>query len=387
MLNSIQLNSTQLNTTQLNSGNRSLKNRNSNVELLRIIAMFLIVLTHTPSQSYCAGYGLEACRGAKVFMEMVSCFGTVGNCIFIMISSWFLLDSKFSWKNVFRIWFSVFSVSLIICSIVAFSKLEIVSFLDAAKYLSSTYDEVKHIITGKELRLSVLPMYSNIYWFAGSYLIFYTFAPFLNVLVKNLDQKNHLKLVLLCYCVVCILPLFPHESLYYPMNNGLDMFLVCYMAVTYVKRYKPVFLKNGKRNILVGILLIFFILIVSFLCNYFLFPKHGFVYQHVVNVWSLLLSSFFLFCGFVNLEPKYNKFIIEAGSLSFGVYLFHGHPLIYPFVLQKIFKVGENLTKSWIIPYTLLVTIIVYVAFSLCELLRKELLEKKVMKLIFTKKC
>ena len=375
----------QLNSTQLNSTNLSVKRRNSNLELLRIIAMFLIVLTHTPTQSYCAGYGLESCLGAYVFMGMVSCFGTLGNCIFIMISSWFLLDSKFSWKNVFRIWFSVFSVSLIICSIVFFFKLEIVSFLDGEKYLSSTYDEVKHCITGKELKLSIFPLYHNIYWFAGSYIIFYIFAPFLNVLVKNITQKQHMILLLLFYFLVCILPLFPHESLYSPMNNGLDVFLVCYFSVTYVKRYKPVILLNAKKNIMTGTLLVVFILTVSFLCNYFKFPKHGFVYQHVVTVWSLLLSAFFLFCGFVTLEPKYNDFIIKAGSLTFGVYLFHGHPLFYPFVLQKIFRIGENLTKPWIVPYTLLSTVIIYIVFSLFELTRKELLEKNIMKLIFKK--
>ena len=95
------LNSTQLNSTQLNS--TQLKRRNSNFELLRIIAMFSIVLAHTPSQSYCLGYGLESNVSAKIFLDMVSGWtGSLGNCLFIMISSWFLIDSKFTIKNLFK---------------------------------------------------------------------------------------------------------------------------------------------------------------------------------------------------------------------------------------------------------------------------------------------
>ena len=77
--------------TQNSKLKTQLKRRNSNFELLRIIAMFSIVLAHTPSQSYCLGYGLESNMSAQIFHDMVSGWtGSLGNCLFIMISSWFL---------------------------------------------------------------------------------------------------------------------------------------------------------------------------------------------------------------------------------------------------------------------------------------------------------
>ena len=372
------LNSTQLNSTQL-------KRRNSNFELLRIIAMFSIVLAHTPSQSYCLGYGLESNMSAKIFHDMVSGWtGSLGNCLFIMISSWFLIDSKFTIKNLFKIWFSVFSVSLVISLSLWLSKTPIVSFLDAERYLSSTYDEVKHLVTKKELILSLTPLYHNIYWFAGTYVIFYICIPFLNILIKNLTKKMHLILAIGSFSIVCLLPEMPKEGLYKPMVLGLDIFFVCYFITTYIKIYSPNFSKRKACfNIIGGCLIIVMFMSIRIIFDLFEIPKKNFIKSHLISNWSCIIAAMLLFCGFKELPEKFNAVINKFGGATFGVYLIHGQLIFYPFVLQKIFKIGERLNSGYIIPWTIFTLIVVYIVFSLVEMLRKETIERFAMKIYF----
>lgn len=75
------------------------KKRESNLELLRILAMLLIFLGHYVYW----GIGDEFKTG-NFFNELIFNFlilgGRIGVNIFVLISSWFLIDSKFNFKKI-----------------------------------------------------------------------------------------------------------------------------------------------------------------------------------------------------------------------------------------------------------------------------------------------
>ena len=88
-------------------------NRNSNIELLRMICMFVIILHHYVL------YGGALEQPASINLIIANLFyigGKFGANCFMAISAYFLIDSKFKvqkvisvWKHTFFLWAHIFS--------------------------------------------------------------------------------------------------------------------------------------------------------------------------------------------------------------------------------------------------------------------------------------
>ncbi len=96
--------------------NESIKQRNSGIELLKIIAIIMIVISHSMP-----AYGVrplivldEATENiqqiAAVFIRYM---GQVGNVIFVVCSSWFLKENKFSRGGILVIICDCFVISVV----------------------------------------------------------------------------------------------------------------------------------------------------------------------------------------------------------------------------------------------------------------------------------
>ncbi len=73
--------------------------RNSSVELVRILAIVFVVLTHAVPEAFdCAGQAFDylspTANPSFLVAGLLSGLGLVGDVLFLVISSWFLLDSK-----------------------------------------------------------------------------------------------------------------------------------------------------------------------------------------------------------------------------------------------------------------------------------------------------
>lgn len=87
---------------------QSKKIRNSNVELVRLIAMVMIVLNHTPWVNCLyvdPNIGYIQRLGMTLTVSFLSNWGGVGDCLFFIISAWFLCEENQSLKrNIARCW-------------------------------------------------------------------------------------------------------------------------------------------------------------------------------------------------------------------------------------------------------------------------------------------
>ena len=70
--------------------------RNSGIELLKVIAMAMIVLSHAiPVEAEgVIDLGVATTDMQSNIIRFINCFGNIGNNIFVVCSAWFLLDSK-----------------------------------------------------------------------------------------------------------------------------------------------------------------------------------------------------------------------------------------------------------------------------------------------------
>ena len=71
------------------------KTRSSNIELLKIAAIFLIIISHfSLTFSYFQDIDHSTNSAELFFVALSRYFGSIGNNIFFICSAWFLLDSK-----------------------------------------------------------------------------------------------------------------------------------------------------------------------------------------------------------------------------------------------------------------------------------------------------
>lgn len=152
------------------------KQRSSNLELLRIISMFLIVMHH-----YAVHGGFQLLEKDlslnKIIIQILSGGGQLGVNLFILISGYFLIDSEFKINKLLKLIFETFFYSVIILLfIVSKSNLNI---------------GIKDII------ISCLPITYSSYWFITCYVVLYLFIDYINPVIKGLDKKKYFQLILL----------------------------------------------------------------------------------------------------------------------------------------------------------------------------------------------
>ena len=88
------------------------------------------------------------------------------------------------------------------------------------------------------------------------------------------------------------------------------------------------------------------------------------------------LSALSLFMVFEKWNAGYIRWINIVATATFGVYLIHDSETIRYLLWHELFKNAQYQESIHLIPYSIIVTAIVYVVCTLIDLLRQQLLEK-----------
>ena len=91
----------------------------------------------------------------------------------------------------------------------------------------------------KGLIKALLPVTGIETGFTSCYLIFYLFIPFLNILIQNMNEKVHLRLMLLCLFVYTVLGTLPKINV---AMNYVSWFIVLYFIASYIRCYPKKYL-------------------------------------------------------------------------------------------------------------------------------------------------
>lgn len=209
--------------------------RNSNIEMVRLIAMVMIVLNHSPWNAFSyadASAGYIQRLGMTCIISFLSNWGGVGDCLFFIISAWFLCDEKQSYKrNISRCWH--LEKQLWFWSIVLFIGCLVVWHMQGG---------VPGVETLASLGLKTLfPFAANLWWYPTSYMLFLLVCPLLTRGLRLLTRERHAAL-----CVGLLLgfgwtpaSVFPLDMVY-----SIVLFFYLYVLVCFVKWHMPVLYEN-----------------------------------------------------------------------------------------------------------------------------------------------
>lgn len=320
------------------------KFRQSNIELLRIIAIIGVIVLHFNNPSIGGGFGLVEQGSVNFFILYVleSCFIIAVN-LFIMISGYFLITNNK--RNFWRPIELIFQVM----------------FFSFCKYMINGY--MAGNIESKGIIRSLVP--DN--YFIILYITLYIVSPYINILIMNLNELNRKRFIatlLLAFAIhptaVDLLSEITKQQFVelssigmYGSQWGYSIvnFVLCYIIGAYIFIYKDKLLKFKTSR-----LFVVFVINVCILTAWSLFndstgyfsTKSALEYCNPL----IILNAVIIFIVFSKL--KFNsKVVNELASATLTVFLCH-----------SLF-IRREVTKTFIVkgPLQMVASILGYAAF------------------------
>ena len=360
------MNSAVLTKGENNTVVSSKKVRSSNLELFRVISMLLIIAHH-----YVVNSGLSAVGGPlytdeysvkSVIMFVFGAWGKTGINCFMMITGYFMCTSEITAKKYAKLLLEVFFYRVVIYLIFIVTGLETFSLMSFAENL-----------------LIVRNVQHN---FTSCFLVFYLFIPFLNILTKNINEKQHIKLLLLLGFTYILLGTLPKFNV---TMNYVSWFMVLYFIASYIRLYpKNIFLKKGFWGVAAIVSII--LSVTSVIGCAWLSLKSGtnkayfFVTDSNTALAVMTGVSFFMF--FKNLSIPYSKFINTLGASTFGVLLIHGNEYVRNWLWYDLLNNVAAYEESYFLIHALLSVIAIFTVCTIIDVIRIRFIELPIMKCI-----
>lgn len=193
------------------------KERNSNIELLRNISMFFIVLIHLFEKTS-AIFDIPIDSSAYYFSWIIYAVCRMGNNLFIIISGYFYREVRFKLDKFLKLLVQVFFYSVILALVAKFC---------LGIELKSGWRNV------------LFPISKGEYWFMTVYMALYCFMPYINKFVETLSSKTYRRLLLLCFVTFSLVPTFVNKDfLNFGGAYGLVWFVYLYLIGAYIRENK-----------------------------------------------------------------------------------------------------------------------------------------------------
>lgn len=336
------------------------KKRQSNIELLRILAMILIVAHHFAVHGDFS-FSEVTVEFNKIWVQFLQMGGKIGVNIFVLISGFFLVKAqRIRLNKVLKFWFQVFTYSIILYLIFIF--LGIIQF------------------DSLELIKRIFPIIFSRWWFASTYFVLYILSPYFNCLLNSFNKNQYQAFLLLLTVIWSIIPTLttmPFQS------NALIWFFYLYALSGYIRLHYPLENIDVKRYIVFILFLLSLTFLTAVIFDYIglvipSFAQHS-TYFFEMQKLPIVLISILIFLLFLKIDIGSQKIINVVSSATFGVYLIHDNTFVRDFLWITFFKNASFAQSIYLIPYSILVIILVYSVCTLIELMRIYLIEKQYM--------
>lgn len=284
--------------------------------------------------------------------------GKVGVYIFVLITGYFMVNSKISIRKIAKLWLPIFFWSVLI---------------------TLCFEIGNHDFSAWKTIRSAFPIFFSQYWFMTVYFFMYLLIPLMNVAIKNFSVKQKL------WCVILgMIIMLPSHFLYGSLVGGqLINFIVVYLIGALIKENR--LLKRQwftRLSCWLCWLSILLVVVTSFafsfagfsLKNMALLKAASFLTDGETQTFFCLFIAMGMFAWVGSKKLEYNKCINTIAATTFGVYLIHDNGAVQAVLWNKIFHMN-NLIKIPVygVVYVFGVVLLVFVICSLLEFTRKQL--------------
>lgn len=342
--------------------------RKSNIELLRIIMMFLIVAHHYVINSglmdaFDAGIASKASIN-YLFLSLWGMWGKAGINVFILISGYFMCTSSLTIRRYCKVLLEW-----------AFYHFGIYFIMLIAGYETAGPERIFNLL------FEIFRYANGSGNFMSSFLIFYLFIPFINKCIESFSKTEFKKFVLLLFFVFTILSTFFFNKVIF---GEVFWFIAVYCIGAYLRLYPPVWSdssKASKRLLILSLIFTNASVVLMILVESFFNKGTPWFFMYDANRLGAVLVSIMLFVSFKNLNIGYSRAINLVAKTTFGVLLIHASSSAWrEFMWVDLLHVNTfySLPLIVLICRSILVVAGVFVFCSLIDMLRIYLIEKPV---------
>ena len=342
-----------------------------NFEILRVLAMFLIIVGHFFIHGLRGdGNGVMLSYDGQSVLDTVSfgiaqslwVFSSISVDLYILISGYFLVQSKAKWGKMPSIWMQTAFYSVFIYLV--FAVVGGVNF--------SVKGFVSSVLVVRYGAVS-----DRTYWFVAQYIGLLALSPFLNRLVAGMTKVEYRTLI-----VILLLLDFSFGYVFYGNvysgGQTLFHFISVYFIAGYIRHYQ-LFGTWSKRKLL-GVCAIVIVAVVALDYMYCLAHciKHQEAFQlqlssqYLNNNGIPLVLAVFVFCMVQRARIGDNRlvrFLVAIAPFSFGVYLMHDNIYVRDWLWRMVTSY-VSFSPSNVVLCSLSVPLSIYAVCTCIDLLR-----------------
>ena len=333
--------------------------RNSAIELLRILAMGMIVLSHI-----CCHSGFDTTYATLSVNRLFVQFGYLGNlgvALFLMISGYF--RSSFSTRAMSRLLGQVWGYSLGLFLICRF----VFGYPYSAEMLWQVF----------------LPTIYGEYWFFTAYILLFLLTPFLNELLDHLTRQQFQTMLGGMILLWSVIPTLTKQQMY---AAELPQFFLYYCLGVWFRMYPDnSFRHKGIRwaAALGAMAVLYGLTVVLGYCERFTPEAFGAsVRFYDRNSLLILTAAVGMFSLAVFAKPFVKEWINLVGGCTFGVYLIHDNPAVRELLWKNWLYWGDYITSGSFILRLVASVMLVFAVCTAIEWLRQKTVAKPLEKAI-----
>ena len=335
-------------------------NRDSNLELLRIISMIMIIMQH-----YALYSGFEFTAQItinKIVVEIIKSFGKLGVAIFIIVSGYFYDKTTFKLKKLLNLMLKVWIYSILGL---------IIGILTTSNKLN-TINIIK----------SLLPTTFGLYWFVSCYVLLYIFSPWIKKVMDRFERTEMKSCLILMFFIWSIIAIIPETKVFYTEYMS---FILIYILGAYIKKYDVNILKTNRTRISMAIIIIIILIVLTitlmFLANKISFIKNKTQYLNQEKSPLIIILTILILNIFRTLKVKKNVIINLIATTTFGIYLIHENVFLRDIIWKNIVNANNYINSNLLIYNALFGIIVVFFGCIIIDLFVQKILQPVIFKI------
>lgn len=342
------------------------KERNTALELLRLAAIFFIILRHycenvVPFDSVTA----ETWTWRIAFLQVNTAWGLVANNIFTLISGYFLISRKVNWKRIVLLIAEMFFYSWVFMIILYGGRIVPLSITTLIKQL--------------------FPIWFGDAWYVNCYIVLCCFLPFINRFLDGISKKTYQRFLIVSILIAIVAYSFGATT-FIGGWQSVDHFIIMFALGGYIKKYGVPELKLSWRTIFFCFAIITALSVIALSCGGALLNKDILItnalYFTEGNNIVCVITSVALFLWIINVKPFYNKTINALSKSVLGIFLIHFNTLLRGVIWDKIFPNTAYLNSDYFLLHCFVKVTAVFVICLLIDQIRILTVEKAFRKFV-----
>ncbi len=299
-------------------------------DLVKIIAMFFVLLIHLIS----VGRIIDgATENSLLFGILSGIEGVAYACVnlFALATGFISSQKKVRYSRLFELWLQALFICLACLAVV---------------YLAGGE------ITGRRVAYSTLVLTLRNYWYLNEYIAMMLISPVLNTAVKKLSGRS-MGFVIAAFAVIA--SFYPTIAARETLSKGYTFIWLSFLYVVggYIRKYD---IHKSVSKIFASAVYILStaaqgaLIFVSKRYDLVFFGDKD--YSHIHSWYNnafVLVSSVSLFILLLGIEIKSDrtrKAVAAVSGVSFTVYLVHGSPAIWQYIVNNYFFIGHMNTAG-----------------------------------------